>query len=203
MIEGICMIRGLNMEKGLENTGGDLNFYKSLLQDFFETYSNHTEKILRFVSQGDYKNAELEAHSLKGTSQMLGFEKIYDVALKMELSLREKDNEKFECLVHPLKNELNALLYNFKNSDLFQQNNEMHLSLKLSEQEKNTLLERLDALLPIVKAGRYQAEVIVIQLLEKYADFGLKKKLSGLKTLIEQLEFEEALVLIKTIQKEL
>ena len=197
------MIRGLNMEKGLENTGGDLNFYKSLLQDFFETYSNHTEKILRFVSQGDYKNAELEAHSLKGTSQMLGFEKIYDVALKMELSLREKDNEKFECLVHPLKNELNALLYNFKNSDLFQQNNEMHLSLKLSEQEKNTLLERLDALLPIVKAGRYQAEVIVIQLLEKYADFGLKKKLSGLKTLIEQLEFEEALVLIKTIQKEL
>ncbi|MEA1884932.1 MAG: Hpt domain-containing protein [Thermotogota bacterium] len=197
------MIRGLNMEKGLENTGGDLNFYKSLLQDFFETYSNHTEKILRFVSQGDYKNAELEAHSLKGTSQMLGFEKIYDVALKMELSLREKDNEKFECLVHPLRNELNALLYDFKSSDLFQQNNELHLSLKLSEQEKSTLLERLDALLPIVKAGRYQAEVIVVKLLKKYADFGLKKKLTELKSLIEQLEFKEALGLIKTIQKEL
>jgi len=174
MIEGIYMIRGLNMEKGLENTGGDLNFYKGLLQDFFETYSNHTEKILGFVSQGDYKNAELEAHSLKGTSQMLGLEKIYDVALKMELSLREKDNEKFECLVHPLSNELKALLYDFKNSDLFLQNNELHLSLKLNEQEKNRLLDRLNELLPIVKAGRYQAEVIVVQLLKKYADSCLK-----------------------------
>ena len=197
------MIRGLNMEKGLENTGGDLNFYKGLLQDFFETYSNHTEKILRFVSQGDYKNAELEAHSLKGTSQMLGFEKIHEVALKMELSLREKDNEKFECLVHPLRNELKALSYDFKHSELFQQNNEMHLSLKLNEQEKKTLFDRLNMLLPIVKAGRYQAEVIVVKLLKEYAHFGLKKKLSELKSLIEQLEFEEALVLIKTIQKEL
>ena len=197
------MISGLNMEKGLENTGGDITFYKGLLHDYFNTYTNHAEKIIEFVSQGDYKSAELEAHSLKGTSQMLGFEKIYEVALKMEMSLREKDNEKFECLVHPLKNELNALLYNFKNSDLFQQNNEMHLSLKLNEKEKKTLLDRLDALIPILKAGRYQAEVIVVQLLKEYADFGLKKKLSELKSLIEQLEFEEAIFLIKTIQKEL
>jgi hypothetical protein len=56
---------------------------------------------------------------------------------------------------------------------------------------------------PVVKAGRYQAETLVSQLLKDYADFGLNEKLSELKALIEQLEFEEALALIKTIQKEL
>src|SRR6056297_4089166 len=109
MIEGIYMIRGLNMEQGLENTGGDLTFYRGLLKDFFDTYSNHADKIIQFVSEGDYKSAELEAHSLKGTSRMLGFEKVYDIAFQMELSLKEKDKAKFDRFIQPLKDALNVL----------------------------------------------------------------------------------------------
>lgn len=197
------MIRGLNMEQGLENTGGDISFYIGLLQDFFNNYTNPAKKIIEFVSQGDYKSAELEAHSLKGTSLMLGFEKVYDVALKMELSLREKDNEKFDHLVQPLRDELTSLFHDFEQSELFQESHAGHLSLKLNDPEKKDLSDRLSALIPVVKAGRYQAETLVSRLLKDYADFGLEKKLSELKSLVEQLEFEEALVQIKIIQSDL
>src|SRR6056297_506790 len=203
MLEEIFMIRGLNMEQGLENTGGDLTFYRGLLKDFFDTYSNHADKIIQFVSEGDYKSAELEAHSLKGTSRMLGFEKVYDIALKMELSLKEKDKAAFDLLVQPLKDELKRLFHEFEQSDLFQKSHEGYLSLKLNEQQKKTFLIRIDAMRPVVKAGRYQAEALVSQLLKDYADFGLEKKLAELKALIEQLEFDQALVLIKSIQREL
>src|SRR6056297_144921 len=124
MIEGIYMIRGLNIEQGLENTGGDLTFYKGLLQDFFNTYSNYAAKIIQLVSKGDYQSAELEAHSLKGTSRMLGFENVYDIALQMEMSLKEKEKSKFELLVQPLKDEMKTLVHDYKGSDLFQVSHE-------------------------------------------------------------------------------
>lgn len=197
------MIRGLDMEQGLENTGGDLTFYKGLLQDYFKTYSKYAEKIIRLVSNGDYQSAELEAHSLKGTSRMLGFEKVYNIALQMEISLKEKDRAKFDCLVQPLKDELESLFNDFEQSDLFQESHEKYLSLKLNEQQKKIFLDKINALLPVLKAGRYEAETLVSQLLKDYADFGLNKKLSKLKFLIEHLDFEEAVVLIESIQKEL
>ena len=197
------MIRGLNMEQGLENTGGDLTFYKGLLQDFFHSYSNHPDKIIHFVSEGDYQSAELEAHSLKGTSRMLGFEMVYDIAFQMERSLKEKDKAKFDCLIQPLKKELKTLFHDYEGSDLFQESHEDYLSLKLNDEQKKIFLDRINALRPVVKAGRYQAEMLVSQLLKDYADFGLEKKLSELKSLIEQLEFDKALDFIKTIQKEL
>jgi len=197
------MIRGLNLEQGLENTGGDLAFYKGLLQDYFKTYSHHPEKIIQLVSKGDYQLAELEAHSLKGTSHMLGFEKVYDIALQMELSLKEKDKAKFDCLIQPLSDELKIIFHDYEESDLFQENHNDYLSLKLNNEQKKLFLDRIKALLPVVKSGRYQAELMVNQLLNDYADYGLNNKLSELKALIEQLDFKEALVLIKTIQKEL
>jgi HPt (histidine-containing phosphotransfer) domain-containing protein len=203
MLKEILMIRGLNMEQGLENTGGDLAFYKALLQDFFNTYSKHPKKIIQFVSEGDYHSAELEAHSLKGTSRMLGLEKVYDMAFQMELSLKEKDKTKFDGLIQPMKNELKILFRDYEGSDLYQESHEDYLSLKLNDEQKKIFLDRINALRPVVKAGRYQAETLVSQLLKDYADFGLNEKLSELKALIEQLEFEEALALIKTIQKEL
>ncbi|MFP4460585.1 MAG: Hpt domain-containing protein [Thermotogota bacterium] len=197
------MIHGLNMEKGLENTGGDLAFYKGLLQDFFDTYSNHAEKIIQFVSKGDYQAAELEAHSLKGTSRMLGFEQAYDIALKLEMSLKEKNEEMIRLLIPPLSNELKNLFWELEQSDLLKKETEEHLTLKLDEQQKRILLDQLNALRPVVRSGRYQAEELVSQLLKEYADFGLKKKLLELKTLINQLEYQKALALIKSIQKEL
>jgi len=203
MIEEIKMIHGLNMEQGLENTGGDLAFYKGLLQDFFNTYSNHPEKMIRFVSKGDFSSAELEAHSLKGTSRMLGFETLYEMALQMELSLKEKDAKKFDQLIEPLKNEIETLLIDFEQSELFHQSQEQHLSLKFTDEQKQSFLDKISDLLPVVKAGRYQAETLVNQLLKDYADFGIKNRLLELKSMIEQLEYEEAFDLIKTIQKEL
>ncbi|HPF16103.1 MAG TPA: Hpt domain-containing protein [Thermotogota bacterium] len=196
------MIRGLNMTKGLENTGGDLAFYKGLLQDFFDQYSDHAEKILQCVSKGEFSQAELEAHSLKGTSQMLGFEQVYTTALQMELLLKDKDEKNLCRLIAPLKDQLTTLLNDFKRSDLFIQKPEKQLSLKLSEEQKSDLLTRLNALIPVIKTGHYQAEALIVQLIKDYGNFGLKKKLSELKSMIEQLEYENAFDLIKTIQKD-
>jgi hypothetical protein len=134
---------------------------------------------------------------------MLGLEKVYDMALQMELSLKEKDKTQFDGLIQPLKNELKILFRDYEGSDLYQESHEDYLSLKLNDEQKKIFLDRINALRPVVKAGRYQAETLVSQLLKDYADFGLNEKLSELKALIEQLEFEEALALIKTIQKEL
>jgi len=194
------MIRRININKGLENTGESLELYKGLVQDFRKKYAAYADKIAGLVSEDNYKAAEIEAHSLKGVSNMLGFEYLNQLASKVEKVLREKDRAAFKRLIPSFKEAFNCLFEELDRSGLLEESKEEAPFLEYNEQNKGVLLEQLNQLFPMVREGKYQAEILVSELLSRYGTFGLKKELSELKAKIENLDFEEAEALIKTIK---
>jgi len=193
------VIRRINLEKGLENTGGSLDFYKGLVQDFHHNTA-HVDKIAGLVSEGNYEAAEIQVHSLKGVSNMLGFEALSHLMSKVENALKEKDPVAFKRLIPPLREEIDHLFDELERSELLQENIEKVSHEEYNEQDKEILIEKLKQLLSMVREGRYQAEVLVSELLSRYGTFGLKKELLEVKAKIEKLDFQDAEALIKTIQ---
>ena len=178
-----------------------MSFYKGLIQDFHKKYTTHADKILELVSEKNYKAAEIEVHSLKGVSNMLGIERLNKLASKVEQALREQDLTAFNRLIQPLKEELVLLFKELDGSELLYESKVESSFLEYNEQSKDNLVEKLNQLLPMVREGRYQAEVLVSNLLSNYGTFNLKKELSELKAKIEELECEDAEALIKNIRK--
>lgn len=195
------MIRGINTKKGIENTGGSLEFYKGLIRDFYKKHATHTDKISELVFDGNYKAAEIEAHSLKGVLCMLGIEQLNQLASKVEEALREHHMEEFNRLIQPLKKQLDRLFKEIDSSEWLYESTQESALLELDEQSRSVLLKKLSHLMTIVKEGNYRAEALVSNLLRDYAAFELKKELLELNARIEDLDFEEAIDLIKNIQK--
>ena len=65
-------IANLDVDMGLRSTGGDLQFYVSMLGKFSVGQADAVASICRSLNSGDVAGAELAAHTLKGVASNLG-----------------------------------------------------------------------------------------------------------------------------------
>ena len=69
------------------------------------------------VEMGDYVSVETSAHTLKGVSANLGFEKLSEICAQMVMAVREGENEKITPLFHIAQEEYDAVLQCLKQID--------------------------------------------------------------------------------------
>jgi len=80
---------GLNVAKGLAVLQGNVNKYLNLLSLFVELHENDMVLLTESLDNGDYTKALHLAHTIKGSSGMLGFESLYALAGNLEMKLQE------------------------------------------------------------------------------------------------------------------
>lgn len=78
----------INWDKAL-NQLEDEDFYKELLDEYFDTTNQKLENILMQYEKNDFDSLKSEIHSLKGVSANLFLENIYEACLNAEKKIKE------------------------------------------------------------------------------------------------------------------
>jgi len=83
----------IDKETGLKYCDGDLNFYRSLLNDYVRESKNKALRIQEYYETQDWKNYCVQVHSLKSTSKMIGAVGLSEIALELEKASAEEEME--------------------------------------------------------------------------------------------------------------
>ncbi len=82
-------LKGINIENGIRNCGGNRNVYIQILRTF--SSSNLAAGLESYYEAEDWHNYEVIAHSAKGACRNIGAEDIAEKAYKLELAGKKAD----------------------------------------------------------------------------------------------------------------
>lgn len=85
------VITDVDFEKGINYCAGDEEFYIDVLNDYVE--ENRKAEIEDLFSSENYADYAVEVHALKSTSRTLGFEKMGNLAEKLEHAAKDGDTD--------------------------------------------------------------------------------------------------------------
>jgi CheY-like chemotaxis protein/HPt (histidine-containing phosphotransfer) domain-containing protein len=84
-------IKGVNTKKGIETTGGDLEFYMQTLALFCKDSIQKIEEIKESLKTKDYNSYTIYVHALKSISANIGAIDLSEAAKKLEIAGRQRD----------------------------------------------------------------------------------------------------------------
>ena len=83
------LIGDIDMEKAIQFCAGSEEFYIECLKDY--SSNGRKENIEQAYATENWKSYGIEVHTLKGTSRTLGFDKLGDIAEKMQTAAETMD----------------------------------------------------------------------------------------------------------------
>jgi len=93
----------LNIQKGMERVGGDIDNYRELLNDFVQELSKRVEVIERYLLERNMDALSREAHNLKGVSSNLAAMELAECASQLDKHSNEGYTHRHEGLFLELK----------------------------------------------------------------------------------------------------
>lgn len=102
-------IKTLIIDQALTYLGGSENLYRYLINGFNENYYDVYERIKELCECGNFTDARILVHNVKGISGNIGANKLKDIAKKLEVAIQE-DNIKYIELLNIFKLELDIVL---------------------------------------------------------------------------------------------
>lgn len=82
---------GLELREGLKRLAGSWDLYMDLLRFFCNDRKTFCSELTSMIEQGDFKNAQISAHSLKGAAATVSAMKLSRVAESLENACHRKD----------------------------------------------------------------------------------------------------------------
>ncbi len=83
----------LNEKLGIERSAGDEKLYRKIKVEFYKSNKALMESLQQYLAIGDVKTAHRIIHTLKGTSAMIGAERLAKVALDVEQYFKKALND--------------------------------------------------------------------------------------------------------------
>jgi HPt (histidine-containing phosphotransfer) domain-containing protein len=93
----------LNIEKGIEQVGGDRETYRELLSDFIRELPERLKKIQCFYTRNDFDGLSRAAHNLNGIAANLGALQLSDYARKLDKQSDDGYTESMNDLLRELE----------------------------------------------------------------------------------------------------
>ena len=82
---------GIDTEEGLAYCADDPEFYEEMLMEFVSEAASRPEEMERLLSNADWVNYGIYAHTLKSTSRMIGALSFSERAREMEMAAKAGD----------------------------------------------------------------------------------------------------------------
>jgi len=91
---------GIDIDDGLQRVCGNWSVYKSILLAFEKTQLNIDIKIESFIDNKEFSDAEMLAHTIKGSSGNIGAITLYKMASELEKACHNKDAKALNLSQH-------------------------------------------------------------------------------------------------------
>lgn len=88
----------LDLESGLKSMGGDRELYRNVLNEYYLENRETMEKLDATIREGRYTDGAQIIHKVKSSSGSIGAKVLYDLAMKLQMALDERKEEKIKSL---------------------------------------------------------------------------------------------------------
>ena len=178
----------------LRRLGGKKELLHKIMQSFVDEAKRMTQALGEAVKSGDLTNAQLHAHSIKGSSGNVSAQQLQALAKMMEFAAKNGDKSVLKEAFQNLENEMNKV------SSLFEK--ELSVEVKPVARKK-----RIDSLQMAIKLQNLKKEIAAgayidtetLDIFGDYADEEFTSRIRLLKGHIDRFDIPEALALLETV----
>lgn len=79
---------GFDVDGAVQRLAGNMNLYKTLLQRFFQGYTNTGQELEAQIKAGSWEEAQRNAHTIKGLAGTLGHQGLAEASAALEAVCR-------------------------------------------------------------------------------------------------------------------
>lgn len=110
----VVMTKELNGDKGLGVCGGDEEFYREILNEFINDYSNSSQKLNDFLQNEQMREADKLLLDIIGITANIGADQLNNIANDIKSSLDDTQEKSYLALANKYKNHLKNLIKDIK-----------------------------------------------------------------------------------------
>jgi len=217
--DALMNLPGIDVESGLKRVGGNRQLYRKLLLKFSQEYSDAANQIRKDLLRGDIKNAEMLAHTIKGTAGSIGAQELTASAGDLEGAIRERKKDRYEELLRQFAQTQDKTMSSLAHLDSRKNDLDSDQVVNLNLQSSNelgneeigsqaetseVLLESLKSLEPHLKTGKPKkcAEAMK-KICQLCWPADLNKDIEELEMTLGKYKFKEASVIIESLTTKL
>jgi two-component system, sensor histidine kinase and response regulator len=197
-------LNGIDITLGIHQTGGRPSFYIEMLNEFVTDHKDDHQKIVNALNENQKDLAVRIAHSLKGVAGGVGAKDLQLHSKAVEATIKSDETGELKSLLENLKGELEFVMVDIIQKLNSEPNNNLHHEEErpISSDELRTLFDKTEELLNEMDPD---AETVV----KKFAlhassiDISLKESAALMVEQCENMEFFEALEVLKTLENSL
>lgn len=202
--EKLERLKGINHSRAMENLMGNSELVVKLLLEFCRSFTSVSEQIETALTAGDTETACRLAHSIKGAAGNLGAMELFGAASELETAIRRKtavlegvEYMKFFDSMNTVLDNYSYLLEldQFIKTDITLQDNLEHTSVVQFEDFRKGILQ----LREMIEENNFNAGDFAQKHLTENT-FLDKEKLSHLLKAIEEFDYEQALLLLDSLE---
>ncbi|MBF0274224.1 MAG: response regulator [Nitrospinae bacterium] len=187
---------GIDTKIGLKTNMNNKELYLRIMRMFQTEFGDAASRLNVLIESGDIKEAHRVVHTIKSASASIGALELSKIGQEVEYLLADS---KIELpLIERLKKELERILVSLQN---LPSSEETAAHEENNSQEK--IKELFDTLERFLSKHDSEAETVIEKVSKLNIPEEIKNKVSELNELIEDIEYERALLLLKEIKKEL
>jgi signal transduction histidine kinase/CheY-like chemotaxis protein len=185
--EALPEIPGIDTATGVERVGGNVTAYRKLLAKFAENQADALDKLREAVTEGDQELSVRIAHTLKGVSGSIGADALYEAAAELESALKQATENLPKDLLAQTESALTAVLLPIQ--ALVTDGGK---SSSTPGELPDDLSEQLQTLSELLDEYDTEAGDKLDSLLQTIEGTELHGELNGIRSLLEQYDFEGA-----------
>ncbi|MBF0395629.1 MAG: response regulator [Desulfobacterales bacterium] len=192
---------GVDFKAGLARIAGNEKLYKSLLEKFLLNNRDVPEQIKTAFKNNEIDKAKILAHTLKGVAGNISANQIFITANELELAVKDDKKDARNQLLNRLIEEMEIAAKSIE--DWLQIENKMINQPVIKENRDEVDVSKIEPIIKEMASLLNDNNSNAINLLEplKSLIFNKDDDIKKIENLVNDLEFEEALIILTNISK--
>ncbi|MBF0301729.1 MAG: response regulator [Desulfamplus sp.] len=215
-------IQGIDYKTAIKRLNNKPEMLMSILNDFRKNYADEPDKIEELLREGNFKDIQMKAHTLKGVAGYMGAEELLQSASKLEDFLKQNEDvivDKTYILIEALKQSIkqtleylsvlpSSYIQRSQSSDIQTEKNRDLPENRITDNQtllkSNTYssLDMLKKFMLLLRSGDATATDMFEEAQSILKHYGYNEELIIISELIDDIEYEAAGDIVEKIVQE-
>ena len=189
---------GIDIEQGLSRVSGKVGLYRKLLQKFRDRNMDIAHRIQEALDKNSYFLAKRLTHNLKGVSGNIGAREIYQASSDLNQALKSGEYDRAKGMLADLSGRLDEVM-----DSIARCGGEVESPpAKRRVSDFKSLEQLLPRMVRLIEASDLEALDLLPEIITAFRGTDFEQKAKGFEEALEELQFEDALAILKEIVKE-
>jgi len=186
-------LEGIDIKSAVDRLGGNQKLYRKLLIKFHKNHQDDMKMIRLALDKGNLELAKSIIHTLKGTAGNIGANKVYAATTAFEDLSEDAQLNDIEPLLKKLERAIEQV---FASIMLLSKDSENVINIETEQVDIGQLKHSLQSLTKLLNDNDLDASEFLEDIISKYDKTSFSNKLTQIKELVEQYDYDKSLVLV-------